>query len=254
MIFENISRFGVPSCESWTASRKNRSTINAQNAHLLPERTKQKGRIPKGTVVNFQAFLISCLARALGTRKCLYCLGRFLFKHGSILPGRRYHCRSKSYNAESISFFQRRFIMPKFFFKPLISIQKVLGCHPTSERCLISRLTQLVTLTSYVVVAQSLFPPTIHAQSSDKPNVIFILMDDMGYSDISCYGAKTVSTPNIDRLAREGLKFTNFHSAASICSPSRAAFLTGSVPATLRPLHGNQSQSRSSLVSWSESW
>ncbi|MFT5130004.1 MAG: arylsulfatase A-like enzyme [Rhodothermales bacterium] len=63
-----------------------------------------------------------------------------------------------------------------------------------------------------------------------KPNVIFILMDDMGYSDISCYGATTVRTPHIDRLAAEGLQFTDFHTAASICSPSRAALLTGAYP------------------------
>lgn len=62
------------------------------------------------------------------------------------------------------------------------------------------------------------------------PNVIFILVDDMGYSDISCYGAKKVSTPNIDRMAAEGLRFADFHTAASICSPSRAAFLTGAYP------------------------
>ncbi|MGJ8644430.1 MAG: sulfatase family protein [Luteolibacter sp.] len=63
-----------------------------------------------------------------------------------------------------------------------------------------------------------------------RPNVIFILMDDMGYSDVSCYGATKVSTPNIDRMAAEGMKFTDFHAAASICSPSRAAFLTGAYP------------------------
>ncbi len=63
-----------------------------------------------------------------------------------------------------------------------------------------------------------------------KPNVIFILMDDMGYSDVSCYGATKVSTPNIDRMAEEGMMFTDFHTAASICSPSRAAFLTGAYP------------------------
>ena len=64
----------------------------------------------------------------------------------------------------------------------------------------------------------------------EKPNVIFILMDDMGYSDVSCYGATKVSTPNIDRMAAEGIQFTDFHTAASICSPSRAAFLTGAYP------------------------
>lgn len=72
---------------------------------------------------------------------------------------------------------------------------------------------------------------TAHAEEqARKPNVIFILMDDMGYSDVSCYGAKTVETPNIDRMASEGLKFTDFHTAASICSPSRASFLTGAYP------------------------
>ena len=65
---------------------------------------------------------------------------------------------------------------------------------------------------------------------SRPANVIFILMDDMGYRDVSCYGATQVKTPNIDRMAAEGLKFTNFHAAASICSPSRAAFLTGGYP------------------------
>ena len=56
------------------------------------------------------------------------------------------------------------------------------------------------------------------------PNVIFMLTDDLGYSDIGCYGARKVKTPHIDRLAAEGIRFTDFHTAASICSPSRAAF------------------------------
>jgi arylsulfatase A-like enzyme len=68
------------------------------------------------------------------------------------------------------------------------------------------------------------------ANAAQKPNVIFMLVDDMGYSEISCYGSTKVSTPNIDHLAAEGLKFTDFHVAASICSPSRSAFLTGAYP------------------------
>ena len=60
-----------------------------------------------------------------------------------------------------------------------------------------------------------------------RPNVIFVLTDDLGYSDIGCYGATKVRTPHIDRLAAEGIRFSDFHTAASICSPSRAAFLTG---------------------------
>ena len=63
-----------------------------------------------------------------------------------------------------------------------------------------------------------------------RPNVIFVLTDDLGYSDIGCYGATKVRTPHIDRLAAEGIRFSDFHTAASICSPSRAAFLTGAYP------------------------
>ncbi|TWT89140.1 sulfatase-like hydrolase/transferase [Neorhodopirellula pilleata] len=63
--------------------------------------------------------------------------------------------------------------------------------------------------------------------AGNPPNVIFMLTDDLGYSDIGCYGATKVKTPHIDRLAAEGARFTGFYTAASICSPSRAAFLTG---------------------------
>lgn len=71
---------------------------------------------------------------------------------------------------------------------------------------------------------------TTSALASDKPNVIFILTDDLGYSDVSCYGSTKVNTPYIDSLAANGAKFTDFHTGASICSPSRAAFLTGTYP------------------------
>lgn len=66
--------------------------------------------------------------------------------------------------------------------------------------------------------------------AEQTPNVILMLTDDLGYSDVGCYGAKKVTTPHIDRLAAEGVRFTAFHTAASICSPSRAAFLTGAYP------------------------
>ncbi|MFN7141752.1 MAG: sulfatase, partial [Limisphaerales bacterium] len=62
---------------------------------------------------------------------------------------------------------------------------------------------------------------------TEKPNIIFILIDDLGYGDFSCTGNKEVATPNIDRLASEGLRFTQFHVNSPICSPSRVAFTTG---------------------------
>ena len=64
----------------------------------------------------------------------------------------------------------------------------------------------------------------------DKPNVITVFIDDMGWSDLSCYGGKRATTENIDRLAREGLRFTNFYVNSPICSPSRVALSTGQYP------------------------
>ncbi len=77
--------------------------------------------------------------------------------------------------------------------------------------------------------------------STDKPNIIIIFADDQGYADLGCYGAEGFSTPNLDNMANEGMRFTNFYVAAPLCSPSRAALLTGSypvrvgVPAVLEP-------------------
>ena len=63
-----------------------------------------------------------------------------------------------------------------------------------------------------------------------KPNVVFIYADDIGYGDLSCYGAQAVKTPNVDRLAREGIVFTNAYAPAATCTPSRYGLLTGEYP------------------------
>jgi len=67
-------------------------------------------------------------------------------------------------------------------------------------------------------------------EANQKPNVIIIFADDQGYADLGCYGAKGFVTPNLDNMATEGMRFTNFYVASSVCSPSRAALLTGSYP------------------------
>ncbi|MFO1065031.1 MAG: sulfatase [Pirellulales bacterium] len=67
-------------------------------------------------------------------------------------------------------------------------------------------------------------------RADDRPNVIVLFADDLGYGDLGCYGSPTIRTPNLDRMAREGMRFTDFYSAAEVCTPSRAALLTGRLP------------------------
>ena len=66
-----------------------------------------------------------------------------------------------------------------------------------------------------------------------RPNIIFILIDDMGWKDLVCYGSSFYETPHIDRLAREGMRFTDAYAACPVCSPTRASILTGKYPATV---------------------
>ena len=67
-----------------------------------------------------------------------------------------------------------------------------------------------------------------------KPNIIFILIDDLGWADLACYGSRFYETPHLDRLAAEGLRFTDAYAACPVCSPTRASIMTGKYPATVR--------------------
>lgn len=66
-----------------------------------------------------------------------------------------------------------------------------------------------------------------------QPNIVFILMDDLGWMDLSCYGSSFYETPNLDRLATEGMRFTDAYASCPVCSPTRASILTGKYPATV---------------------
>jgi len=74
--------------------------------------------------------------------------------------------------------------------------------------------------------------------ATNRPNVIFILADDLGWGDLGCYGNKQIKTPNLDRLAKQGTLFTQFYVNGSVCSPSRCAFMTGQYPARHK-IHGH---------------
>ena len=89
---------------------------------------------------------------------------------------------------------------------------------------------QLLLLISFqlVLLTHLRAQPQVHGQFfNSKPNIIHILADDVGYDDIGCYGAKGIETPNIDKLAASGIQFTDFYAPSSVCTPSRAAILTG---------------------------
>lgn len=85
----------------------------------------------------------------------------------------------------------------------------------------------------FIILAAALLLPTFAWGQGKKnpPNIVVILTDDLGPGDIGCYGGKIARTPNIDRMAREGTRFTQYYSASPICSPSRAGLITGSFPA-----------------------
>ena len=90
-----------------------------------------------------------------------------------------------------------------------------------------------ITLSTYLVLFLLLIVIVgckIDDSKVSKPNVVIIFIDDMGYGDISCFGDKTIETPNIDALASNGIKLTNFYVNSPICSPSRVALNTGTYP------------------------
>lgn len=86
------------------------------------------------------------------------------------------------------------------------------------------RVRTIVTVLSGFLMTGFLFG------SADKPNVVLIYVDDLGYGDLGCYGSEKNDTPHVDRLATQGMRFTDYYSASPVCTPSRAALLTGGYP------------------------
>lgn len=86
----------------------------------------------------------------------------------------------------------------------------------------------------YLILFAALFcAPVVGFGAETRPNIVFVLADDLGVNDLGCYGRKEHHTPHLDQLAREGMRFTSAYVAQPICSPSRAAIMTGKAPARL---------------------
>jgi arylsulfatase A len=77
------------------------------------------------------------------------------------------------------------------------------------------------------LLALLLTQPSAWLIAADRPNIVFVLVDDMGYGDLGCMGSTDIQTPNIDRLANQGVRFTDFYANAPVCSPTRCGFITG---------------------------
>lgn len=86
---------------------------------------------------------------------------------------------------------------------------------------------------SSLMIAMMALAALLPSAEPEKPNVIVVLVDDLGWTDVACFGSRYHQTPHLDRLAKDGMRFTNGYSACTVCSPTRAALLTGQYPARL---------------------
>lgn len=98
------------------------------------------------------------------------------------------------------------------------------------SRHLLNRLMPLAIAAMAILIAQVLDTKHLKAQTSERPNVVVILVDDLGYGDLSSYGAEDLRSPHVDQLVERGIRFDNFYANCPVCSPTRASLLTGRHP------------------------
>lgn len=91
-------------------------------------------------------------------------------------------------------------------------------------------INRCTTSPAVFTLATMLFLSAFIANAADRPNVVLIMADDLGYQDLSCYGSESIRTPVLDRLARDGIRLTSFYAGGTVCTPSRMALLTGAYP------------------------
>src|SRR4051812_32559587 len=126
---------------------------------------------------------------------------------------------------------------------------------PRAGQVFLLRLPELFALLGLMVVLGSATGKCATVPGI-RPNFIFVLIDDMGYADLSCYGGRAGQTVHIDSLPKEGLRFSQFYVASPICSPSRTAFTTGQCPARWRVtsfLASRSENQRRGMAQWLDS-
>ncbi|MFV1967552.1 MAG: arylsulfatase [Pirellulaceae bacterium] len=101
------------------------------------------------------------------------------------------------------------------------------GCRRSFPRHLLHRITTQAAIIVTALVSQVIYIQPVSAASNDRPNIIFIMADDLGYGDLGCYGQKLIKTPNLDRMAHEGMRFRQFYAGCTVCAPSRSVLMTG---------------------------
>jgi len=118
-------------------------------------------------------------------------------------------------------------------------------------------MTRRLAFAALLVAALLLgYVQPVRAADARPPNVVFFLIDDLGWTDLGCFGSDLYETPHIDKLAKQGMKFTNAYAACTVCSPTRAALMTGKYPARLHItdwIHGSKRpNAKLAIPKWTE--
>lgn len=103
----------------------------------------------------------------------------------------------------------------------------VAGCRRASSRRFPQRMAALAISVVVLLVAQGVCVPRVIAEQATRPNIIFIMADDLGYGDLGCFGQQRIKTPHLDKMANEGMRLTSFYAGSTVCAPSRCVLMTG---------------------------
>ena len=122
---------------------------------------------------------------------------------------------------------------------------------------MLRRLTALIVISGAIFWSTHAINAEEKGENAYRPNIVLILVDDLGWTDLGCFGSDFYETPAIDRLAAEGMRFTSAYSACTVCSPTRAAVMTGKYPARLHLtdwIHGHKRpKAKLKIPEWTES-